>query len=379
MPYTHFRYIAYQVPTATCVRGQNGVESGFDPGDTCPEVNKWLLNVEEMAEQGVRPAFVSLCVKVLNPPKDEEIRLRRLAAVIYKAAEELRRLKDNDKDNENTLKIFIVPEFYFRPPAKTDKNYIQDTYPVREFLKIWKAFDCMFQDDNFKDWLFVLGTVMWNDVDFAPYGMAGTKSELKPSQSAHFFNSAMYVRGGKRKNPTQRIEKQMASSIDGIHLFLTPGEHKDLKPIYEDWRTRSERVFRVENIDLGLEVCLDHGNAVLKTVLSEWSKKGNPKACFKKGADRDISLHLLTAGGMRINNESVAAKKDGYILRNDGYLVNQPTELRQVITTAPKVTTGDPVTFKSYALTGPELVPMKGPQYYQFPQQINIYPIKKLP
>lgn len=363
MPYTHFRYIAYEVPTATydAAVANGRVRSGFAAGNACPAVVRLPV-----------PAGL---------PNDADVRLRRLAAVVDGAATRLETLRE---DNDSTLKIFMAPEFYFRPPAATGTNYRFDTYPQRDMFKIWGAFDKMFQDGDFIHWLFIPGTVMWSNGDDEMF-------KAKPN----YFNSLLHIRGGVRRYPTTRVEKQLPSGIDGIPAPYAPGKDADLKPIYEEWRNRKARVFPVESTYLGLEVCLDHLNSpacrVLKTVLSEWRSK--------EGAVRNISLHLLTAGGMSIQSESVAAALGGYILRNDGLPNPGPrSELRK----AEKYVAREPLAGLETDTSPSDLngtarlsnaiapvavwdvpqqlqVPMKGGAYAEFPQKIVIYPALPLP
>jgi hypothetical protein len=357
MPYTHFRYIAYEVPTATIdtVAANSAVESGFVPGNACPAVAR-------LPVPGGLPA-------------DANVRLRRLAAVIDRAAT---RLQAAGGDNDTTLKIFMAPEFYFRPPAGTGANYRSDTYPQADMFKIWDAFDTMFQHADFTHWLFVPGTVMWNNGDDEMF-------KAKPN----YFNSLLHIRGGDRQHPTQRVEKQLPSGIDGIPCPYAPGRDPKVKPIYEDWRNRRARVFSVDSTYLGLEVCLDHATSancrVLKTVLSQWNKN--------EGADRDVSLHLLTAGGMPIEGDSVAARVGGYVLRNDGYANAPRSELRKVEGYKSKIVNVSPSDLRGTAElgaaiggadvsaipAGDERVPMKGGNYFEFAQRILIYPAQALP
>lgn len=357
MPYTHFRYIAYEVPTATSM--PNGpVVSGFDAGQECPAIAR-------IPVAGTTPA-------------DARKRLKRLAAVVDTA---VTRVQTGFGDNANTLKIFIAPEFYFRPPNALGPGYVHDTYPQEDTYKIWGQLESMFTAVDFKDWLIVPGTVMWNLHD--------------PSAGRTFLNTAMYIIGNQAKS-VYFIEKKLPSNIDGIPQPYAPGNDPYLKPIYEKWDYRKPHVFSIGGVPCGLEVCLDHANSpncrVLKTVLSDWYKN--------EGGDQEISLHLLTAGGMTIKDKSVAAKANGYILRNDGYSNPPHSELRkigrytqpdpllgQLLDTTPDNLDGT-VEFAATVTVGvasiplpndATRVPMKGNPYYEFAQRLVIYPPQPLP
>jgi len=360
MPYTHFRFIAWEVPTATQDLGvQNSpVVSGFAPGNECA-------------------AVVRLPVTATVAAGDARTRLARLAAVVDRAAT---RVNAIGGDNNQTLKIFIAPEFYFRPPVTTGPNYDQCTYPQAEMFKIWGALDLMFQHADFTHWLIVPGTVMWNRKD---------QLDAQRNPKTNYFNSALWVRGGPVQQATRIIEKQLASGIDGVPQAFAPGADAQLKPIYEEWRNRKLRVFTIDGSPMGLEVCLDHGSSstcrVLKRTLNEWSDKEN-------GQTQNVSLHLITAGGMPLQPYSVSAKVNGYVLRNDGFTAAPHSELRKVesykmasfITVQPSSLWGTANLAAGVGntdntnLAGDELVTMLGGTNFEFQQRIVIYPSQAL-
>lgn len=361
MPYTHFRFIAYEVPTATHRPGGK-VESGFDAGQEYQ--------------------FISRIPVPGNIPDDARKRLKRLAGIVNLAAN---RLKLELADNDNTLKIFMAPEFYFRPPAALGGNYRSDTYPNSVAAKIFSALGEMFTHADFKNWLIVPGSIMWNT------------SEDTLAPKVIFYNSSFQITGGpvaKSGDNLNYIEKEMPSGIDGVPYG--PGMDPNVKLAFESWKSRKHRVFKVDNIDCGLEICLDHGfrkigekivsdHRVLKKVLNDWPSK--------EGSTREINLHLLTAGGMPLNPASVAAKVNGYILRNDGYSDTPHSELKKVLRyTCPEPLMGILTDCTPSDLSGtahldtavkvekvypvPEgalQVPMKGDNYFKFPQQVVFY------
>jgi hypothetical protein len=358
MPYTHFRYIAYEVPTATSIPPDGPVVSGFDAGPECPAVAR--IPVAD------------------TTPDDARKRLKRLAAVVDHA---VTWVQNNGGDNANTLKVFITPEFYFRPPRALGPGYEHDTYPMEDFNKIFEQLDLMFMHPDLQNWLIVPGTVLWN---------------LNDSFAGHLFlNTAFYVLGN-QANSLGYIEKKLPSTIDGIPWPYAPGNDAFLKPIYEQWNHRKQHVFPIGDVFCGLEVCLDHADSkncrVLKTVLSDWDKN--------QGGNQEVALHLLTAGGMTIKENSVAAKDNGYILRNDGFSNSPHSELRQIqryVVIDPllkqvlkETTSSDPFGTAELALSvtvGVHNIPlpndatrvrMKGNPYSEFTQRLVIYPPQPL-
>jgi hypothetical protein len=378
MPYTHFRFIAYQVPTAAYpTAGTGGPYTGYPAGGTCPAV-----------------ADIPVAGDAAAPP-DWHIRLRRLAAVVDRAAANL-----GAGDNAATLKVFVAPEFYFRPPAGADVAFRRSTYAQEHLFAIWGALDRMFQSPRFADWLIVPGTVMWN------------RPREEDAARSNYFNSVLYVRGGPREQATRMIEKQLPSTIDGIPVPFAPGYDPSLRPIYEDWRTQTDRIFRVDNVGVGVEVCLDHADdpqcRVLKTVLSRWTQRfGELSSTHQARVAGDANvpvpaLHVLTAGGMPTVPRSVAARIGGFLLRNDG-LPNgaAPVELRRVqnyimpnaqfpqgvqasVTNLSGSAQLAPDAFLTTVVPlppGPETVSdLPGPRtYHTFAQQLMIYPARPLP
>jgi hypothetical protein len=284
MPYTHFRMIAYEVPTASFDSRvpKPSVLSGWLPGKKCDEVARLPVSAD-----------------VTN--LDARVRLLRLAAVVDRAEKWLRTCLSDDG---NTLKIFMVPEFYFRPARDPAQWHLASTYPTRDCAQILGCLRDMFKDAAFNDWLFVCGTVMWNTNDDS-------------TQHLMFFNTAVVARGGKNAE-MWTIEKALPSKIDGLPLaiwndpnglYRAPGYDSHLKQFMEGEKNRRRRLFRSDGIRFGLEVCLDHAPVPTSMVL---------KQTLLKFGGHQPQLHLLTAGGMRIRPESVAARVNGFILRNDG-------------------------------------------------------------
>jgi hypothetical protein len=268
-PYTHFQYIAYQVPTVVRDR-RNGIKyvSGLDPGSECAPIQRAAL-----------PRF--------NIPDDARKRLKRLAAVMDMAATQVQALGTNG----STLKVFVAPEFYFRPVQPNSHN----TYPPDEARGIFNALDAMFVHADFADWLIVGGTVLWN---------TGTNSPI-------YMNTAVHVQGGK-ENGLMFVEKRVASRMDGVPVAMTPAMTNDLsiRQIHDEWEVRKHHLFRVHKVGIGLEVCLDHYNRTLVNIRDMHNM--NSLLLF------NIDLQVLTAGGMYLEPGAVATKVGGYLLRNDG-------------------------------------------------------------
>jgi hypothetical protein len=310
VPYTHFQLIAWELPTVAVPSAAGRPPlSGWDPGQECDSI-------------GTLPVPPGI-------PDDPRIRLRRLAAVVDRAVTTVAGQPAVQRPDD-VLKVFLVPEFYFRPPvtdlaAALDWNRkAGNSYAADDAEMIFDALGQMFVDVRFQHWLFVCGTVVTNTV---PAGSARTDRRT----SATYFNTAVIVRGGPQ--PTRRepllIEKYLASHIDGVPFldevkkdenpardrYKTPIGRQSLRPLFEDWFTRQGRVMVSDGITFGVEICLDHHSAstsrMLRRVLEEWPRMTRRPAPA-------IDLHVVIAGGMRVHHQSVAARSGGYLLRNDG-------------------------------------------------------------
>jgi hypothetical protein len=209
MAYSYFQFIAYEVPTAS--EGQNQtVRSGFDPGPECADVPR---------------------IPVGNAtPDDARKRLKRLASVVD-LAEQLVPRGANEKTD--TLKIFMAPEFYFRP-KQYDDRYKYNVYPEPHAEAIFDQLSTMFTDSAFKNWLVVAGTVLWKYTWHNP-----TTNKFQ----AFYRNTAVAVRG----QEIYGFEKDLPSGIDGVpepysqHKSVRGDYNKALKRAYEHWSLRRSR------------------------------------------------------------------------------------------------------------------------------------------
>jgi hypothetical protein len=268
MPYTHFRYIAYQVPTAAMIHGK--VLSRFSRGKTLD--TPILLGSDEK----------------LNI--DSRARIRRLLNVMIDAHE---LIKDND--NDSILKIFMAPEFYFRPNS-TDAAYSYDTYrAIKNCLR-----ETIAADSRFNDWLVIPGTIIWK--------WDKTTGKRPPHGGTDvYMNSTLYIKHGVK---SRVIEKTQSSGIDG-KPDETGIDRKYSDVVWGDYYKsepkRKKHFFTIGTIGFGLEICLEHHLKILKDSLTI------------AGYPAGVAIQLLTAGGMPTERGSVVGKVDGYILRNDGF------------------------------------------------------------
>ncbi|MGZ3457983.1 MAG: hypothetical protein ACXU86_05690 [Archangium sp.] len=269
--YTHFQMIAYETPTL----------KPEAPGGDAPAVN-----------------YVPVPNDVGNV--DATTRLKRLAWVVNRALQEQR----FTGDNANVLKIFMVPEFFFRPNTGVSNSYDLPTGGA-----IMLALKRMFSNAVFRDWLFVIGSIIYREV--------GQGRNI-------FWNSAVVIKGGYagKDVPFMFVDKRYISGIDGLPQNRGPLEHPYLQDGMSAWETKRRSLNTIDGVSFGIEICLDHGlgynggqSGYLRDVAVEYRRRHGVAPA---------KLHLLTACGMPLNTAAVAAYTDGYILRVDGHYANQP-------------------------------------------------------
>jgi hypothetical protein len=233
--------------------------------------------------------------------KDALNRIRRLAWVVQAT---YARGTLRWTESPGTLKIFVVPEFYFRPSFKVQKccSYEADIAHrlVRELGRI-------FSGPEFNDWVFVCGTVIYHEIFY---------------QSPTYHNVAIIVRGGVDGTP-QLVEKQTASGIDGVPRAKTPGGTPAGKASLAKYDSVLQHFIDAKGLVLGVEICLEHAHHVLREVVASYTRT-EPKQ------HPGVQLHILTAGGMGADLRGIAARTGGYLLRVDG-VCSPPSELLKVV------------------------------------------------
>ncbi|WP_437721830.1 hypothetical protein [Sorangium sp. So ce861] len=236
--------------------------------------------------------------------------------------------------SQGTLKIFMAPEFYFRGS--------KGAYSVESLSLIMEEMRKLTKNPAYKDWLFVFGTSLGFLED--GFDSLGHHKEV--------FNVAMIQKGGKDKSENGSsliVYKEYVSHIDFIrnsyHLTCscgrlvqipwdltvarlgligsTTGGMSVLRPTQgsRDVMTRREETggggreasqsglggqgyFVIDGITFGLEVCLDHARARLRSSppLGEYYAQ----------------IHLIPSAGMTIQKDSVVCTTNGLIFNVDG-------------------------------------------------------------
>lgn len=299
--YTHFRYIAYQVPTIGR-SAANFLEMPAHNGVNLP------VNLPRYA--GGLPAAIANITNV-----DARNRVARFYDVLQRARAQV--TAPMMGDDKYTLKIFMAPEFYFRPTTGASTIVPQGpSYTYQEYKEIKTALRTLINTNEFINWLIIPGTIMWSGT-----GIIGKRPTT--GGDTVYFNTALYIKVGYFKSGSKIIEKEQSSLIDGLptgrHSGIAgpPSTHKATDEIWTYYQTTAKRqkhIFEHYGTNCGIEICLEHARAVLKDVLCDTA---NWTEGFLR-TRKSISLQLITAGGINIDNANVAVKDNGYIMRTDG-------------------------------------------------------------
>jgi hypothetical protein len=190
----------------------------------------------------------------------------------------------------STLKVFIAPEFYFRPT--------QEGYSWNTMLNILECLKASLTDLRFDDWLIVPGTIFSN--------------QLPKTDPGVFFNTASIIKGGTNSSITF-VHKEHKSGLDKAPINFAEGTlDPRFTPIVGTWAEQKERLFNFEDITFGLDVCLDHANKALKRTIIQWPQNEN-------GAPApNVDVHIVTSCGIQVETDRVAARTGGCVLLCDG-------------------------------------------------------------
>jgi hypothetical protein len=298
--YTKFMMIGYEIPTA---KPDPGTEYALDfekgitkyRGQTYTKTN--YLHIPEMSNT------------------DAKIRLQRLAGVVNLAKSSIPGV-----NQANVLKIFMAPEFFFRPKDEITQqyNFIFENelksrmislraYTEETRDEICNALATMFSHKDFADWVFIPGSIVYGH-------KVESKDPLDKKDPDKLFlrNQAMVVIGGKAEDAVvTTVDKVNISKADGVY---DPGWRQDctLGEAIGGLTERKKALFMIHGIKFGLEICMDHDEETLKKTCQELVPT------LQGGLPEPVDLHLLINNSQILNPFAVAARQRGYVLREDG-------------------------------------------------------------
>ncbi|MBC1238254.1 hypothetical protein [Nostoc sp. 2RC] len=259
--------------------------------------------------------FISYCVNVgykvsgnskTYPSLDNDLddmneRIAHLGEVLA-----LIKTKPEVDKNNNTKKIFMIPEFFFRGKKgyylinniKLGEVSTNKTYP--DYLV--KMLQSIFLNNGLKDWIVICGTSVygWHE------------------ENATYVYNCSLVQEGNYTDPKDAykvahlIQKELKSNIDFVegkdNSFLHLERMSSFLPTEQQEKEFDGRsIFNLLSIPvkIGLEICLDHAIGRLKNRTNLEERK-------------DIKIQLIPSAGMTIRNESIVVADDGYVFNCDG-------------------------------------------------------------
>jgi hypothetical protein len=236
-------------------------------------------------------------------------------------------------DIPEMLKIFMAPEFYFRGAnGAYDFDAVNGLNGQKSLVDIMRE---EIDKPDYKDWLFVLGTVIVAAKNVhSECGVATCKAGLKFEVDNVTKKTKAICKGGAshvivekvlgatvdnvalvvKEKAVHAIEKELISNKDfnarpGTDYEVTV-RNEPLKPLAEANPNgfKDERmggaIFMIDGITFGLEICLDHIASSAKSDAGRLDHAGN------------IQIQLLPSGGMSI--KKLRTVKNGVVFNVDG-------------------------------------------------------------
>ncbi|MEM9686717.1 MAG: hypothetical protein AAF934_07325, partial [Bacteroidota bacterium] len=264
-------------------------------------------------------------VNALTP--DARNRIIRFLNVLYMASK-----RREISSNESTLKVFMAPEFYFRPEAAINNDSYQYyrgyTAPVYKAIK--EVLRQTIKSMGLHHWLIIPGTIMW-------YMEKDTSKAGKTLAADTFFNSCIYIHNypeidtgwsGFSNNvvtaqTSHKLEKSRVSEIDGVpcNYWDIGNNASSVIPKYRDNKHLKKHIFPIDNVRTGIEICLEHAIGANNATTS----RKVPLLAYINNGKPPLHLQLLTSGGMDILPDNtfnirnlMTLRKGGVFFRNDG-------------------------------------------------------------
>lgn len=245
---------------------------------------------------------------ILNANTDAKNRVIRFLNVLYEASQQP--VIDH---NRTTLKVFTAPEFYFRPEAKVLNSSVYRAYIYEVYKAIKQVLRGTIESMNLDHWLIIPGTIMW-------HMPVNTTVNNKDVAVDSYFNSCIYIYKTLNHQTSHKIEKSIASHIDGVPYndWDYGANAPKILPEYEDNYHLNKHLFTIDSIRTGLEICLEHGR--YKNL--DGSRYGVLAGVYHDRRNDNFGqryhLQLLISAGMTTNFNSIVLDKDKVFFRNDG-------------------------------------------------------------
>jgi hypothetical protein len=284
--YTSAQLIAYEVPTG----------DGLPAGTCSLEDNKLVEDVQK------DEVFQSALGKLSDDAKG---RVCRMLAVI-----DLAFSSNAPSMEKNVLKVFMAPEFYFRPRLGDKAR----SYDATDMIAAQQLFRVVFSQAKLRDWLFVAGSLVWN-----------VKGKVASSSATVSGVPQRYLDALAALADKDTVYNTVLVGLGGWGVQLYDKVHySGADDIAEKWRplktyclqSPSQSLVAADTLLIGLEVCYDHECGVLQASYRRF--KQTYPANDPQNAAPKLDLQLLTACGMTVQKNRIAAGAKTLVFRVDG-------------------------------------------------------------
>ena len=196
---------------------------------------------------------------------DLQAKIERMTNSIYFAKEKLKTLH---LDKPEVLKVFIVPEFYFRPGNRKSGGYTEEeSDAITQYLYNHMV-------NIYPDWFLLGGTIIFNKKEdvivkqkslTSKVGITAANKKQVHNLGFSIFGGSSKLNGkGKRiKNWTlSKMEKAYASAIDGIAVDEAAQTYNAETMLGID--NFKHHIQEVAGVKIAMEICLEHQMSFLK-------------------------------------------------------------------------------------------------------------------
>lgn len=280
-----------------------------------------------------------------NYVRDAEIRANTLCSVAGWVENHL----SGDLGGDDTLKVLVAPEFYFRygGPSR-DADTLRSSYPNGDQILanlMGGTFKPFFEQDRFTDWLVIGGSMFWHRSGESDHDLLfNTTLAMKGGRYGGLLPQEEADNGDPLKIPTMgwasTNQKQLMSNID----YSMSQDRRDwdaainpmYKPVLGDWEWWRWHMFNVHGVEkcdgtpltFGLEVRLEHAahlnsegqperGGVLRTLEHDWEQRLHDRNPQERAPDVDVAL-VTSCGMSLLPATGVTARMDGLAMLCDG-------------------------------------------------------------
>lgn len=216
-----------------------------------------------------------------------------------------------------TLKVFMVPEFFFRGPT--------GAYEMDDVQRVIQQLQASASAAQWADWVFVFGTIV---------GTALRAAAVPPAPPRDIYNFSLVQQGGvagQGDTGARVVMKELKSGIDFVTSTPVPGglllgQVDPLAPARVPGPGREQQqinydgagIFQLQGITWALDICLDHRDTVQRLQRSP-----------QLPGDAMVQLQLVPSCGMSLQPASIVCEYGGWAFNCDGYRDTRHATLAQ--------------------------------------------------